>query len=112
MAKNLNTPDDQPYDFDLDAVKSEIDLTPWRVKFGGRRWSFEHLQGLDVWDLIEGADQGDLQQGIQVFKIALGDQFEEFRKIRLPQFKLEALFKQYEAHCGVKPGESEGSTSS
>lgn len=105
-------PDDQPFDFNLDAVKSEVDLRPFVVNFDSRPFRFSHLQGLNVWDLVEGAEGGDLEQGIRVFKIALGDQFEDFRKLPLPQFKLEALFKAYEKFCGVEPGESEGSTSS
>jgi hypothetical protein len=113
MTKTTNNrPDDQPFDFNLDAVKSEVDLRPFYVNFGSRRFEFAHLQGLNVWDLVEGAGEGDLEQGMRVFKIALGDQFDDFKKITLPQFKLEALFKAYEKFCGVEPGESEGSTSS
>jgi hypothetical protein len=34
--------DDQPFDFNLDTVKSEVDLTPFRVQWAGRRWEFAH----------------------------------------------------------------------
>ena len=117
MAQNSKTntrPDDQPFDFNLDAVKAEVDLRPFVVNFDNRPFRFAHLQGLNVWDLVEGAGsgKGDLEQGITVFKLALGDQFDDFRKLPLPQFKLEALFAAYEKFCGVEPGESEGSTSS
>jgi hypothetical protein len=33
-------PDDKPFDFNLDAVKAEVDLTPWRVHWGGKRFEF------------------------------------------------------------------------
>jgi hypothetical protein len=106
-------PDDKPFDFNLDAVKSEVDLTPFVVHFAQRSWSFAHLKGLNVWDLIADVEGGDIQAGVRVFEIALGaDVFAEFRKIPLPQFRLEALFKAYEEFCGVESGESEASTPS
>lgn len=106
-------PDNSPFDFNLDAVKSEVDLAPFVVQFGGRRWIFGHLSDLNVWDLVAGVDAGDLQAGMQVFETALGaDQFAEFKRLPLPQYKLEKLFEAYQKHCGVEPGESVSSTDS
>jgi hypothetical protein len=105
------TADDQPFDFNLDAVKSEVELTPFRVHFDGRRWEFAHLNGLDIWDLVEAADGGDMKAVIGAFKLALGDQYDDFRKVRLPQYKMMPLFKAWQQHCGVEPGESQASGS-
>lgn len=105
------TPDDQPFDFNLDAVKAESDLVPFRVHFDGRRWDFDHMESLDIWDLVEAAEGGEVQAMIGVFKTALGDNFTDFRKVRLPQYKMKALFDAYRKHCGLEPGESDASES-
>lgn len=112
--RTANKPaDNQPFDFNLDAVKAEVDLTPWRVNWNGRRWEFAHMEDLDVWGLMEAAEGGDIAATIGVFKASLGDKdWEEFRKIRLPQYKLKALFDAYRKHCGVAEGESEASSGS
>jgi hypothetical protein len=105
--------DAQPFDFNLDAVQAEVDLTPWRVNWKGRRWEFAHMEDLDVWGLIEAAEGGDIAATVGVFKAALGEKdWTEFRKIRLPQYKLKALFDAYKQHCGVGEGESEASSDS
>ncbi|MCW2920029.1 MAG: hypothetical protein JWN52_8097 [Actinomycetia bacterium] len=105
--------DDQPFDFNLDAVVSEIDLSPFRVHFGGRRWEFRHMQDLDVWELVAEAEGGDMGQITQMFKVGLGDgQLAEFRKIPLPQHKMKELFDAWQKFSGLQPGESEASTDS
>lgn len=109
--------DDQPFDYNLDAVEAEVDLTPWRVNFGGKRWTFQHPQAIDVWALMtEGENLGGGSESagmVAVFKVALGEeQYVEFRKIPLPTYKLKALFENYQRFGGVEPGESEGSTDS
>lgn len=102
--------DDQPFEFNLDTVQAEIDLTPFRVHFDGRRFEFAHMQALDLWELVEPAEGGDPGSIKQMFHAALGDkQLAEFRKIPLPQFKVQALFKAWQKHCGIGPGESPGS---
>lgn len=102
--------DDKPFDFNLDAVEAEVDLSPFRVHFGDRRWEFAHLQGLDVWGLVEAADGGELGATLGLFKVAMGEEtFAEFRKIKLPQYKMDALFRAYQKHCGLEPGESAAS---
>jgi hypothetical protein len=103
------TPDDQPFDFNLDAVKSEVELTPFRVHFDGRRFEFDHIEGLDIWDLVEAAEGGEIKAMIGVFRTSLGDQWEDFRRIKFPQYKMKALFTAYRKHCGMEPGESEAS---
>jgi hypothetical protein len=105
--------DSQPFDFNLDAVQAEVDLTPWRVHWDGRRWEFAHMQDLDVWGLMEAAESGEVAAMAGIFKAALGDEeWARFRKVRLPQYKLKALFDAYRKHCGVAEGESEASSAS
>lgn len=105
-------PDDQPFDFNLDAVQAEVDLSPWVVHWDGRRWEFAHMQGLDVWALMEAAEGGDTQAMTGIFRAALGDQWEAFRKVPLPQYKLKALFDGYRSHSGLAEGESPASSGS
>lgn len=103
--------DSSPFDFNLDTVQAEVDLAPFRVHHGGRRWEFAHLQGLDVWDLVGAAETGDLGATLGLFRVALGDDFEDFRKVKLAQFKMTKLFEAYRAYCGVESGESAASGS-
>ncbi|MFJ3812289.1 hypothetical protein ACIPWE_38740 [Streptomyces sp. NPDC090073] len=103
--------DDQPFDFNLDGVQAEVDLTPWRVHWNGRRWEFQHAEALNVWGLMEGAESGDVGATAAIFRLALGqEQWADFRKIDMPQYKMKALFNAYKKHCGL--GESEASSSS
>ncbi|KAF0646706.1 MULTISPECIES: hypothetical protein [Streptomyces] len=103
--------DNEPFDFNLDAVKAEVDLSPFRVHFGGQRWTFTHMEALDVWDLAESIERGDIQFIIKVLEEALGEQWEGFRKLGLPRYKMKALFEAYQQHCGLEPGESGASGS-
>lgn len=106
-------PDGQPFDFNLDAVQAETDLTPWRVHWAGRRWEFRHAEELDIWGLAEGAAAGNVAATLQVLQLALGpEQWTDFRKIDMPQYKLLALFKGYQTHCGLAEGESPASSDS
>ncbi|MFE7899170.1 hypothetical protein ACFU3E_16905 [Streptomyces sp. NPDC057424] len=103
--------DNEPFDFNLDAVQAEVDLTPWRVHWNSRRWEFQHSEALDVWELMEGAERGEIGATVGIFKLALGEeQYTEFRKVKMPQFKMKALFEGYKKHCGL--GESQASSDS
>lgn len=112
MATTKSPTDDKPFDFNLDAFKAETELLPFRFHWNSKRWTMEHVEALDSWDLIAASSTRELDILIKVFEAALGDQYEEFRKIRLPQFKVKGLFDAYMSHCGVDPGESLGSTDS
>lgn len=101
--------DDQPFDFNLDTVEAEVDLRPFRVHFAGRRWELTHMQDLNSWDAIAAAESGDARFVAESLKLALTDQWDDFRKQRLPQYKLLSLFKAWQAHSGVQPGESAAS---
>jgi len=114
--KTLKPADDKPFDFNLDAVEDEVELLPWRVHHGGRRWVFKHPEEIDAWGILtedENNGDGEITAMIGVFKVALGEeQFAEFRKVPLPMKKLKRLFEEYQKHGGVEPGESQGSTAS
>lgn len=105
-------PDDKPFDFNLDAVKCEVDLTPFVFQYSGRRWSMAHLQDLDVMPLIAAAQGGDAAAMVGAFRVALGDDWAEFQKVGLKNWQLEPLFEAYQKHCGMAPGESEASSDS
>ncbi|MGC9544030.1 hypothetical protein [Streptomyces sp. UG1] len=93
--------DREPFDFNLDAVEPEQELTPFRFHWGGRRFVMRHLDDLDVWAVLHLADAGDIAAMVGAFEAALGDQWDDFRKIRMPQYKLRALFKAYREHCRI-----------
>lgn len=110
-------PDDRPYDFDLNAVAAGADLTPFVFRWASptepnRRLSMAHLESLDVWPLMAGAEGGDMGAMAAIFETAMGDDWTEFRKTPLPQYKLRALFDAYREHCGQAPGESPASSDS
>lgn len=111
-ATRKTTPDDQPFDFNLDAVKAEAELRPFRFHWGGRRFEMQHMEALDVWPLMEAAEGGDMAATRGIFQQALGDEWADFRKEPMPQFKLKALFKAYRDFCGVAEGESGASSGS
>lgn len=105
--------DNNPLDFDLDAVQAEVDLTPFRFKWAGKRWEFKHLQELDSWDVLAASDAGNIKASVALLELALGKaKWVEFRRIPLPQHKMAALAEAYQRHCGIEPGESQGSTGS
>lgn len=93
-------PDDKPFDFNLDAIEYDGDLSPFRVHYAGRRWTLTNMQQLDTWEVIEAARGGDITVVAGSLKLALGDQWEDFHKIGLPQWKLMPLFRAWKKHSG------------
>ncbi|WP_327162112.1 hypothetical protein [Streptomyces zaomyceticus] len=110
--KPVRRPDDKPFDFNLDAVEAEVDLTPFVFQYSGRRWTMQHLQGLDIMPLMAAAQNGDAAAMLGAFREALGAAWTDFQKVGLPQYKLQPLFEAYSTHCGTQPGESPASTDS
>lgn len=102
-AANTKRPDDQPFDFNLDAAEPPRELTPFVFHAGDRRWTMLHLEELDVWELVEAADGGDIAAMTGAFRLALDKQWADFRKMRLPQWKFKRLFREYRVHCGINP---------
>lgn len=110
-------PDDKPFGFDLNAVQAESDLSPFVFRWASkddpnRRLTMAHMEALDVWPLMAAAEGGDAGAMAGIFRTALGDDWEEFRKTPLPQYKMKALFDAYRKHSGVGPGESQASSDS
>lgn len=104
---------DKPYDFNLDAVKADVELTPFVIQFSGTRWTLQHMQGLDIWPILDSADKGDAAAMLGVFEAAMGAAvFAVFRTKPLKSYQLQALFRAYQKHCGFAPGESPASADS
>ncbi|WP_073946528.1 hypothetical protein [Streptomyces kebangsaanensis] len=100
-ARQRRRPDDSPFDYNLDAVEPKQELTPFVVQYQGKRWTFCHMQELDCWDLLEAARDGQVGAMLGAFKAALGDQFDAFRALHMPQYKLQPLFRAWQRHCGM-----------
>lgn len=94
-------PDDQPFDFNLDTAQPDHELTAFIFHWKGRRWEMQHLESLDVWGLLEAADGGDISAMTGAFRHALGDRWDDFRKNKLRQWELKALFRAYRQHCRI-----------
>lgn len=116
--KSPATGDGQVFDFNLNTVQAEVELTPFRFLWASkdnpnRRFTMKHLQDLDAWELITAADNGDLGAMVGAFEAAMGkDQFKDFRSTPIPQYKLKALFDAYRKHCGTAEGEEQASSDS
>jgi hypothetical protein len=105
--------DDEPFDFNLDALKPESEHLPFRLHFGGRRWTLTNINELDAWDIAAAAQGGDVEAIIGALRLALGDQWEDFKAIKLPQWKIMPLFRAWQKASGdVDPGESSASSDS
>jgi hypothetical protein len=110
--------DDEVFEFNLNAVEAETELRPFRFMWASkqnpnRRLTMQHLEALNIWPLMAAADGGDASAMVGVFRTALGDdQWEDFQKTPLPQYKMRALFKAYQKHCGANSGESLASSGS
>ncbi len=94
-------PDDQPFEFNLDTAEPPRELAPFTFHWHGRRWTMRHLEELDVWEVVQAAEGGDIQAMTGAFKLALGQDWEAFRAHDLPQWRFMALFRAYRDHCGV-----------
>jgi hypothetical protein len=105
--------DDEPYDFNLDSIKVEKTLRPFRFHYSGKRWVMTHRELLDQVPLLEAAERGgDAEATIVSLRTALGDQWEDFRKLGLREKQMNALVTKYGEFCGTSQGESAGSTDS
>jgi len=111
MATRTATPDDQPFDFNLDTVEPAVELRDFRVHFGGRRWTLKNVNLLNAWSIVAVAQSGDLEATVGSLKLALGDQWEAFQKVDMPQWKITRLFRAWREHSG-NPDAGESSASS
>lgn len=101
----MNYNDKPTIDFNLDAYKAEADQTPFVFTFGGKPWTFEHIDQLDGWGVAEAFAGGEGGADNALLKLTLGKEYAAFREI--PGFKrgkMVALIKRYLAHCGIETG--------
>lgn len=106
-------PDDKPFDFNLDAAEPPKELSPFVFNWHNRRWEMAHMETLDTWNLVAAAEGGEISAMTGVFRLALGKQWEDFRKSTFPQWQFRALFQAYREHCGINAdGTPTGSSNS
>ena len=107
-------PDDKPYDFNLDAVKVEKDLPPFRFPYKGEQFEMKHREYLDQIPILEANESGgDATATLTALRTALGkEQWEKIRKLGLFRKQMNALLNAYDEFCGAEQGESSGSTDS
>jgi hypothetical protein len=104
---------DKPDVFNLDAVKAEVDLTPFKFTFKGRPYEIPHLSDLDAFHMLTAfGEKGEAVGLFNVLRRALGDKEEQLRKAGMRGWQFNQLLKAWQKHAGVEPGESEGSTDS
>jgi hypothetical protein len=87
--------------FDLDALEKEARAPkPLPVRLGGEEFIFGDLDEADFWtELTPLGESGEDIEG--QFRVMLGDeQFERFKKHRLPGWKVKALYEHLDAHFG------------
>lgn len=98
--------------FDLDAYVTEHRQQPYRFRYGGQTWELPHSADID-WRVTEAADQGNIDAIRTLFQRGLGpDQWERFEQLPQPAAAMGELFRRWQAHAGVRPGESPASPDS
>ncbi|MGW3888886.1 hypothetical protein ACWD69_09365 [Micromonospora chokoriensis] len=92
--------------FDLDAYVQANRKPPFKFRFGGQ--SFEmpgSPQDID-WRVTEAADMGNVEAMRALFKRGLGkEQLQRFDDLQQPTGAMGELFRRWQAHAGIKPGE-------
>lgn len=110
---NAKPKDNEPFDFNLDSVKVEKDLRPFRVNFHGKRYEMTHRELIDQVPILEAAERGgEAEATIVSLRTSFGDQWPDIRKLGLKRGELQALSDAYDKFCGTDQGESSGSTDS
>ncbi|MGW1059358.1 hypothetical protein [Micromonospora rubida] len=98
--------------FDLDAYVAEHRKDPYPFRYGGQDFELPHAADTD-WRVTEAADQGDVEAIRTLFRRGFGpEQWERFEALPQPAGAMGELFRRWQAHAGVKPGESPASPSS
>jgi hypothetical protein len=98
--------------FDLDAYVAEHRQEPYRFRYGGQQWELPHAADTD-WRVIEAADQGDVEAIRTLFRRGMGpEQWARFEELPQPAKPMGELFRRWQAHSGVRPGESPASPGS
>jgi hypothetical protein len=103
-------PDNQPFDWNMDAFVAGLDHQPFRFPFKGERWEMKHFDALDSKETSAAMETGDDRA---LIKLAMGgDQFAKFDEIKLSNGAQRELVVRYFKHCGVDLGKLPGSTDS
>ncbi len=99
--------------FDLDAYIHANRKPPFRFRLGGQPFEMPGSpQDID-WRVTEAADLGNVQAMQALFERGLGaEQKERFDKLQQPTGAMGELFRRWQAHAGIKPGESPASPDS
>lgn len=97
--------------WDLDAYAAEVSSEPFRFRLGGREFAAVHMSDINWLDAAGGEDFGPIT-GHQYLKLALGDQWADFAKIRLPSKAYNELQRRWYKHCGVDLPELDASAGS
>jgi hypothetical protein len=98
-------------EFDLDALVAEARKEPFRFRYGGRSFELPHASDMD-WRAVEAAELGNYAALRELFRFGLAEQWEAFEKLHQPAKAMGELFRRWQAHAGVRPGESQGSADS
>ncbi|MEV2277873.1 hypothetical protein AB0I72_20035 [Nocardiopsis sp. NPDC049922] len=95
--------------FDLDALEKDGEVQPFGVRLGGKVFVISDPMDEDWQDAVL-IDMNDIEGSLRPL---LGDQYEDFKKIRMPMWKMKALNDAMEAHYSRFYGtRGEGSASS
>jgi hypothetical protein len=98
--------------FDLDDYIAENAKEPYRFKRGGQTFSLPHFSDVD-WRIAEAAESGQVGALREIFRRSFGeDQWAEFENYPQPSGAIGELFRRWQKHAGLKPGESQGSAGS
>jgi hypothetical protein len=107
-------PDKPSIDFNLDTFERENAPEPFYVILGGKRYALQDAQALDYRDLLDSqrkAMNGEPERAVEI--LVPEEDRDAFFANRIPNFKLDALFRRYNEHHGLPtPGESSGSSAS
>lgn len=106
---------DKPVVFNLDAVKSDVDLAPFRFAFKGKQYQLPHLSDGDAFPFFDGMVDGMSDGALmyRTFTLGLGaEALAQLRAAGMPGYKFNALLIAWQKHSGVTPGESPASTGS
>lgn len=96
-------------DFDLDALENEAEVRPFLFRLKGEQFTFPPATDVD-WKTAAKLETGDFDGALREL---LGEkQYTRFARHPLSAYKLGQLFRQYQDHQGISPGESQPSTAS
>jgi hypothetical protein len=92
--------------FDLDVLERDVTPEPFRFRLGGQTWTMADPPSMD-WKAGGPLNSGD---PLLIMETFLGpEQWERFKTLDMPGWKLDRLFRAWGAHFGVEIPESQAS---